>query len=39
MGKIDIRNLDIYSDDRPSSQNIRKKKFDDDDRPREKKKK
>lgn len=40
MSKIDVRNLEIYNDDRPNTEKMRKgKKFKDDDRPREKKKK
>jgi len=39
MGKIDVRNLDIYNDDRPNTEKIRKgKKFKDDDRQSKKKK-
>ena len=39
MGKIDVRNLDIYNGDRPNTEKIRKgKKFKDDDRQSKKKK-
>ena len=39
MGKIDVRNLDIYNDDQPYTEKIRKgKKFKDDDRQSKKKK-
>lgn len=39
MGKIDVRNLDIYDDNQPNTEKIRKgKKFKDDDRQSKKKK-
>lgn len=39
MGKIDVRNLDIYNDDQPHTEKIRKgKKIKDDDRQSKKKK-
>lgn len=39
MGKIDVRHLDIYNDDQPNTEKIRKgKKFKDDDRQSKKKK-
>lgn len=39
MGKLDVRNLDIYNDYQPNTEKIRKgKKFKDDDRQSKKKK-
>ena len=39
MGKIDVRNLDIYNENQPNTEKIRKgKKFKDDDRQSKKKK-